>query len=271
MYMEKRGIEHQHQNQQQQTKKMMIKSENLNSSMANSAFLISNGAAEDPMLQLPMNNFLPISSDYPSIFDMMNMIPCEKVSSSNNLGFLDLLDANQDFASSSSLFDWFNPAAAPPPPVSAPVIPSPGTSTTVHESSEVLNTPATPNSSSISSSSNEAQAKAGDQEEEDDQDIQDQDQEKNKKQLKPKKKNQKRQREPRFAFMTKSEVDHLDDGYRWRKYGQKAVKNSPFPSFIINQERRFCPSTSSSLIRDHGLLQDIVPTQMITKNPSEDQ
>ncbi|KAL9253614.1 WRKY transcription factor 23-like protein [Drosera capensis] len=46
---------------------------------------------------------------------------------------------------------------------------------------------------------------------------------------KAKKKNQKRQREPRFAFMTKSEVDHLDDGYRWRKYGQKAVKNSPFP------------------------------------------
>lgn len=34
--------------------------------------------------------------------------------------------------------------------------------------------------------------------------------------LKPKKKNQKKQREPRFAFMTKSEVDHLDDGYRWR-------------------------------------------------------
>ncbi|GER31431.1 WRKY DNA-binding protein 48 [Striga asiatica] len=29
--------------------------------------------------------------------------------------------------------------------------------------------------------------------------------------------------------MTKSDVDHLDDGYRWRKYGQKAVKNSPFP------------------------------------------
>ena len=47
--------------------------------------------------------------------------------------------------------------------------------------------------------------------------------------LKPKKTNQKRQREPRFAFMTKSEVDHLEDGYRWRKYGQKAVKNSPFP------------------------------------------
>ncbi|KAK6921931.1 WRKY domain [Dillenia turbinata] len=46
---------------------------------------------------------------------------------------------------------------------------------------------------------------------------------------KAKKKAQKRIRQPRFAFMTKSEVDHLEDGYRWRKYGQKAVKNSPFP------------------------------------------
>ncbi|KAF3774469.1 putative WRKY transcription factor 57 [Nymphaea thermarum] len=45
----------------------------------------------------------------------------------------------------------------------------------------------------------------------------------------PKKKGTKRQRQPRFAFMTKSDVDHLEDGYRWRKYGQKAVKNSPFP------------------------------------------
>ncbi|XP_014492940.1 probable WRKY transcription factor 57 [Vigna radiata var. radiata] len=47
--------------------------------------------------------------------------------------------------------------------------------------------------------------------------------------IKGKKKGQKRIRQPRFAFMTKSEVDHLEDGYRWRKYGQKAVKNSPFP------------------------------------------
>ncbi|KAJ7947265.1 WRKY transcription factor [Quillaja saponaria] len=34
---------------------------------------------------------------------------------------------------------------------------------------------------------------------------------------------------PRFSFITKSEVDHLEDGYRWRKYGQKAVNNSPYP------------------------------------------
>jgi hypothetical protein len=44
-------------------------------------------------------------------------------------------------------------------------------------------------------------------------------------------KGQKRARQPRFAFMTKTEIDHLEDGYRWRKYGQKAVKNSPFPRY----------------------------------------
>ncbi|KAF3516666.1 hypothetical protein DY000_02062845 [Brassica cretica] len=46
---------------------------------------------------------------------------------------------------------------------------------------------------------------------------------------KEKKKAQKRIRQQRFAFMTKSDVDNLEDGYRWRKYGQKAVKNSSFP------------------------------------------
>ncbi|OWM89783.1 probable WRKY transcription factor 56 [Punica granatum] len=36
-------------------------------------------------------------------------------------------------------------------------------------------------------------------------------------------------RKPRYAFQTRSHVDILDDGYRWRKYGQKAVKNNKFP------------------------------------------
>ncbi|XP_057949618.1 probable WRKY transcription factor 75 [Malania oleifera] len=35
-------------------------------------------------------------------------------------------------------------------------------------------------------------------------------------------------RQPRYAFQTRSQVDILDDGYRWRKYGQKAVKNNKF-------------------------------------------
>ncbi|KAK1376809.1 WRKY domain-containing protein [Heracleum sosnowskyi] len=34
---------------------------------------------------------------------------------------------------------------------------------------------------------------------------------------------------PRVEFQTKSSEDLLDDGYRWRKYGQKSVKNSIFP------------------------------------------
>ncbi|KAL5058583.1 hypothetical protein RYX36_030187 [Vicia faba] len=36
---------------------------------------------------------------------------------------------------------------------------------------------------------------------------------------------------PRFAFQTRSVDDILDDGYRWRKYGQKAVKNTTYPRY----------------------------------------
>ncbi|KAL6859030.1 hypothetical protein ACP4OV_018032 [Aristida adscensionis] len=36
-------------------------------------------------------------------------------------------------------------------------------------------------------------------------------------------------REPRIIVQTRSEVDILDDGYRWRKYGQKVVKGNPNP------------------------------------------
>ncbi|KAI4387691.1 hypothetical protein MLD38_000104 [Melastoma candidum] len=39
----------------------------------------------------------------------------------------------------------------------------------------------------------------------------------------------KKARRHKFAFQTRSEVDVLDDGYKWRKYGQKAVKNNKFP------------------------------------------
>ncbi|KAH7447324.1 hypothetical protein KP509_01G101400 [Ceratopteris richardii] len=36
-------------------------------------------------------------------------------------------------------------------------------------------------------------------------------------------------REPRVVVQTTSEVDILDDGYRWRKYGQKVVKGNEHP------------------------------------------
>lgn len=39
-------------------------------------------------------------------------------------------------------------------------------------------------------------------------------------------------REPRFCFKTKSEVDVLDDGYKWRKYGQKVVKDTQHPRYL---------------------------------------
>ena len=40
-------------------------------------------------------------------------------------------------------------------------------------------------------------------------------------------------REPRFCFQTRSDIDVLDDGYKWRKYGQKVVKNCLHPRYII--------------------------------------
>ncbi|KAK7396984.1 hypothetical protein VNO78_18148 [Psophocarpus tetragonolobus] len=128
-----------------------------------------------------------------------------------SLGFMELLGV-QDY---SPLLDVSLPQTSPQP------------SETKKDCSEVTNhqqQPATPNSSSISSASSEAL-----NEEHNKTDHQPCQHSKTKEQLKAKKTNQKRQREPRFAFMTKSEVDHLEDGYRWRKYGQKAVKNSPFP------------------------------------------
>ncbi|KAM0962537.1 hypothetical protein ACFX13_022069 [Malus domestica] len=185
-----------------------------------------------------------IPTNFPSfsgMFDMPSSGEDQKVSMG---GFMDL-HGIPDYAP--SLFDFTQTTSSlmmmPPhhhqqqslPPTSTVVaLPERDSATTTNTTSEILNSstaPTTPNSSSISSSSNEAAANNNEgqitklQEEEADE----QDPEKTQKQLKPKKKNQKRQREPRFAFMTKSEVDNLDDGYRWRKYGQKAVKNSPYP------------------------------------------
>ncbi|CAH9130797.1 unnamed protein product [Cuscuta epithymum] len=36
-------------------------------------------------------------------------------------------------------------------------------------------------------------------------------------------------RQPRIVVQTTSDIDILDDGYRWRKYGQKVVKQNPNP------------------------------------------
>ncbi|KAM1752858.1 hypothetical protein ACFX11_010778 [Malus domestica] len=52
-------------------------------------------------------------------------------------------------------------------------------------------------------------------------------------------------REPRVVVQIESEIDILDDGYRWRKYGQKVVKGNPNP-------RSYYKCTSAGcLVRKH--------------------
>ncbi|KAK4744564.1 hypothetical protein SAY87_010876 [Trapa incisa] len=173
-------------------------------------------------------------------------------------GFMDLfnLEDHYDFTSlSSSSSSFFDLVCHLPPPTPievpsslrqqhhhhpAPVDPLP----MLAELSPLVNNPATPSSSSLSCTSNEHNRVAhsnkamGDDQDQDHEgqgcgggggSVTEEEEDKGMKQLKPSQKKQKRQREPRFAFLTKTDVDQLDDGYRWRKYGQKAVKNSPHP------------------------------------------
>ncbi|XP_059625569.1 WRKY transcription factor 23-like [Cornus florida] len=170
----------------------------------------------------------------------------------SSLGFMELLGFQDQITSNStssppSIFDVLQLLPSSTTTTSTSILVHPESSSSfIHHRHH---RPTTPNSSSniSSQSQSQSQSSAGtstttppndtliqqtkptlDEDEDDDED-EDQHHQNNKKLLKAKKTKQKRQREPRFAFMTKSEVDHLEDGYRWRKYGQKAVKNSTFP------------------------------------------
>ncbi|GMH05791.1 hypothetical protein Nepgr_007631 [Nepenthes gracilis] len=48
-------------------------------------------------------------------------------------------------------------------------------------------------------------------------------------------------REPRVVVQTLSDVDILDDGYRWRKYGQKVVRGNPNPRSYYKCTSAGCP------------------------------
>ncbi|KAK4432237.1 putative WRKY transcription factor 33 [Sesamum alatum] len=48
-------------------------------------------------------------------------------------------------------------------------------------------------------------------------------------------------REPRVVVQTTSDIDILDDGYRWRKYGQKVVKGNPNPRSYYKCTYNGCP------------------------------
>ncbi|KZV51868.1 putative WRKY transcription factor 50-like [Dorcoceras hygrometricum] len=45
----------------------------------------------------------------------------------------------------------------------------------------------------------------------------------------------------RVAFRTKSQIEILDDGFKWRKYGKKMVKNSPNPRNYFKCSVEGCP------------------------------
>ncbi|XP_044492607.1 probable WRKY transcription factor 75 [Mangifera indica] len=61
---------------------------------------------------------------------------------------------------------------------------------------------------------------------------------------------------PRYAFQTRSQVDILDDGYRWRKYGQKAVKNNKFPRSYYRCTHQGCnvKKQVQRLTKDEGVV-----------------
>ncbi|CAJ2652733.1 unnamed protein product [Trifolium pratense] len=48
-------------------------------------------------------------------------------------------------------------------------------------------------------------------------------------------------REPRVVVQTTSDIDILDDGYKWRKYGQKVVKGNPNPRSYYKCTYQGCP------------------------------
>ncbi|XP_010243705.1 PREDICTED: probable WRKY transcription factor 28 [Nelumbo nucifera] len=175
----------------------------------------------------------PFSADHPSMYNQSGHGLGD--SSANDLpgfgpsymSFTECLHGAMDYSTLSRAFDF----SCSSPDVLYPVDDAGQKGAGTGESVGTGDIPATPNSS-VSSSSSES-AGEGEDSGKSKKDRQPKGSEdavdKSKKVNKPKKKGEKRQREPRFAFMTKSEVDHLEDGYRWRKYGQKAVKNSPYP------------------------------------------
>nr|AMP82884.1 WRKY transcription factor [Catalpa bungei] len=65
-------------------------------------------------------------------------------------------------------------------------------------------------------------------------------------------------REPRVVVQTTSDIDILDDGYRWRKYGQKVVKGNPNPRSYYK-----CTSSGCS-VRKHVERASHDPRSVIT-------
>ncbi|CAK9176432.1 unnamed protein product [Ilex paraguariensis] len=168
----------------------------------------------------------PFFQDHPSMSNQPRPAQSLHGLAPSSMTFTDFLHGSVDYNSVSTVFDM----SCSPSEANFPA--NDGSKNRVVRDSVGIseNNPSTP-SSWVSSSSSEAVAEEDSTKSKKDQQLkecEDAD-EKSKRVNKPKKKVEKKKREPRFAFMTKSDIDNLEDGYRWRKYGQKAVKNSPFP------------------------------------------
>ncbi|GAA0143337.1 DNA-binding transcription factor [Lithospermum erythrorhizon] len=68
---------------------------------------------------------------------------------------------------------------------------------------------------------------------------------------------ERKSKKPKYAFQTRSQVDILDDGYRWRKYGQKAVKNNKFPRSYYRCTHQGCnvKKQVQRLSKDEGMVE----------------
>ncbi|XP_021899726.1 probable WRKY transcription factor 75 [Carica papaya] len=71
-----------------------------------------------------------------------------------------------------------------------------------------------------------------------------------------KKEEDKKMKKQRYAFQTRSRVDILDDGYRWRKYGQKPVKNNKYPRSYYRCTHKGCnvKKQIQRLTKDEGIV-----------------
>ncbi|KAK7851745.1 putative wrky transcription factor 25 [Quercus suber] len=67
-------------------------------------------------------------------------------------------------------------------------------------------------------------------------------------------------REPRVVVQTTSDIDILDDGYRWRKYGQKVVKGNPNPSAATAVRPSAITHQTNNSVNNHHLHNLRLPT-----------
>ncbi|KAK1298081.1 putative WRKY transcription factor 50 [Acorus calamus] len=63
----------------------------------------------------------------------------------------------------------------------------------------------------------------------------------------------------KVAFRTKSDIEILDDGYKWRKYGKKMVKSTPYPRNYYRCSHEGC-SVKKRVQRDKKEPSDVITT-----------